>query len=152
MDRRAYIAGTLGLFVAPRGAPAQPANTLRRLGYVSFTDLPKLDASFNGVLRRLGWEEERNLVIERCNTRSGATLPAIAAELVRLALEQRRPVPNIKVCCWGSSTFPDLARCSGPREATRRGLTSRVATRSVSALGLRWTPRLHPEDPARGQR
>ena len=84
IDRRILIASALATVVAPLCASAQPSSQRKTLGYVSFTDLPKLDAAFNTSLRQLGWEEGRNVVIERRNTQSGATLDAICAELAKL--------------------------------------------------------------------
>jgi hypothetical protein len=115
MDRRAFVAGTLALLAAPLAAEAQSANTVRRLGYVSFTDLPKLDASFNSALRRLGWEEGRNLVVERRNTQSGATLAEVAAEIVRLAPDVI-VVPNAGIAVmmrWETTTIPIVVMVGG---------------------------------------
>ena len=52
---------------------------------MSFSPLPRFDASFNGSLRRLGWEEGRNVVVERRVAQSEATLADLAAQIVQLA-------------------------------------------------------------------
>jgi putative ABC transport system substrate-binding protein len=85
MRRRSFLAGGVSIVAVPLAASAQSPNPIRKLGYVSFTDVPKLEAAFIGALRRLGWEEGRNVVVERRNTQSGATLDVICAELVKLA-------------------------------------------------------------------
>ena len=85
IDRRTLIAGAVAAVLAPVCASAQPSNQRKTLGYVSFTDLPKLDAAFHRALHQLGWEEGRNVVIERRNTQSGATVDAICAELAKRA-------------------------------------------------------------------
>ena len=85
IDRRTLIAGAVAAVLAPVCASAQPSNQRKTLGYVSFTDLPKLDAAFHRALHQLGWEEGRNVIIERRNTQSGATLDAICAELATRA-------------------------------------------------------------------
>ena len=43
------------------------------------------DAAFNTALRRLGWEEGRNVIVERRYTQSGPPLSDVVIELVRLA-------------------------------------------------------------------
>ena len=84
MDR-AFI-GTLagGLFTAPLAAEVQQAGRTPTVGFLAYEPLT-YEASFNGALRRLGWEEGRNLVLERRYTQSPSGLSELAAELVRLA-------------------------------------------------------------------
>jgi putative tryptophan/tyrosine transport system substrate-binding protein len=65
----------------PGAASAQEAK--RRVAFLAFNPLPAYEASFNNTLRRLGWEEGRNLVVERRYIHGGAPLPDVAAELVR---------------------------------------------------------------------
>jgi putative ABC transport system substrate-binding protein len=85
VDRRAFI-GTLagGLFTAPLAAEVQQAGRTPTVGFLAYEPLT-YEASFNGALRRLGWEEGRNLVLERRYTQSPSGLSELAAELVRLA-------------------------------------------------------------------
>ena len=87
MNWRTFLTLASGGFLAglPLAVEAQPTATVRKLVYVSFSPLPRFDASFNGSLRRLGWEEGRNVVVERRVAQSEATLADLAAEIVRLA-------------------------------------------------------------------
>ena len=90
MDRRAFIAGTLGLFAVPLGARAQPAAKVARIGYLT----PNLAAdshlhdAFRQGLRDLGYVEGRNIVVEyRDGEGKPERLPAYAAELVALNVD-----------------------------------------------------------------
>ena len=87
MDRRSFLTLASGglLAATPMAVEAQPTATVRKLVYVSFSPLPRFDASFNSSLRRLGWEEGRNIVVERRVAQSETTLADLAAEIVRLA-------------------------------------------------------------------
>jgi putative ABC transport system substrate-binding protein len=67
MDRRVFL-GTLGggLLAAPLAAEGQQAPTIRRIGWVTTaagTDPEFADARKEG-LRRLGWIEGQNIVVE----------------------------------------------------------------------------------------
>jgi putative ABC transport system substrate-binding protein len=90
MDRRAFVAGSLGLLTVPLAAEAQQATKVARIGYfaVDPTAGPHLRAAFFEGLRDIGYVEGRNLVVESRYT--GGTLervPALAAELAALALD-----------------------------------------------------------------
>jgi putative ABC transport system substrate-binding protein len=68
VDRRAFVAGTVGLFAAPLAAEAQPSR-MARIGWVVFGDpfsatSPGLDAAILRGLQDLRYVEGRNLVIE----------------------------------------------------------------------------------------
>src|SRR5262245_31227137 len=93
MDRRAFIAGTLTLLAAPLAAGAQQPGKVYRIAVahasVSVADMTETKdpyfKAFFSELRRLGYVEGRNLVVER---RSGegrrARFPELAREVVRL--------------------------------------------------------------------
>ena len=93
MDRRAFLAGAAALLAAPLAAEAQPAGKLHRLAIVypsgrvaEMTEAqdPMLRVLFS-ELRRLGYVEGQNLVVER---RSGSgrreNYPDVAREVVGL--------------------------------------------------------------------
>jgi putative ABC transport system substrate-binding protein len=88
MDRREFI-GTVagGLLTAPLAAEAQPAKKAYRMGYLSEgkpIPSPQLKA-FEESLRELGYEEGKNLVVERRYAEFNYDrLSALAADLVRL--------------------------------------------------------------------
>jgi putative ABC transport system substrate-binding protein len=64
MDRRPFIAGTLGLFAVWVGAEAQQAAKVYRIGWLSNDRYPPGDDAFQRGLRDLGWVEGRNVITE----------------------------------------------------------------------------------------
>jgi putative ABC transport system substrate-binding protein len=89
VDRRAFIAGTLGLLAAPLAAEAQPTTKIPRIGILRagpFPD-PLVDA-FRQGLRDLGYIEGQNLHLEyRSAEGRDERLPGLATELVRLPVD-----------------------------------------------------------------
>ena len=90
MDRRAFV-GTisLGVLVGARGAGAQEAGKLARIGVV-FGGWPgdPLAEAFSQGLRELGYVEGRNISIEyRWAEGKSERLAGLAAELVRLKVD-----------------------------------------------------------------
>jgi putative ABC transport system substrate-binding protein len=90
MDRRAFIAGTLGLLAAPL-AEAQQAGRVYRIGYLSYSSPaanPHLIEAFRQGLRELGWVEGQNITIDsRFAEGRLDALSDLAAELVRLKVD-----------------------------------------------------------------
>ena len=84
MQRRTLLLGSVGLLAASFAAEAQDAAKTPRVGFLAFGP-HQLETSFNNALRQLGWEDGRNLVIERRYTQSPDMLSKLAAELVQLA-------------------------------------------------------------------
>jgi len=65
MNRRSFLAGTLGFLAAPLAAEAQETGKVYRIGVLSADVLPpRLLQSFQEGLRELGYEEGNNLAIE----------------------------------------------------------------------------------------
>jgi putative ABC transport system substrate-binding protein len=91
MERRAFVAGSVGLVVASLTAGAQPPAKVPRIG-VLYTGTPATAAqsseAFNQGLREQGYVEGKNVVVER---RFGDAKPerlsGLAAELVRLKVD-----------------------------------------------------------------
>ena len=93
MNRRNTVIAFFALGTVPLASFAQPSQRVRRIGFLS----PDASASVSGLqarrmfptsLRRLGYEEGNNLVIEwRWGEAKSETLPALAEELVRLKVE-----------------------------------------------------------------
>src|SRR5262245_7851176 len=91
MDRRVFVAGTLGLLAAPLAAEVQAPSGGPRIGFLSTASLaslsPRLEALRQG-LRGLGYVEGQNLSIDyRSAEGNSARLPALAADLARLHVE-----------------------------------------------------------------
>lgn len=82
MKQWAVALFAVSLLAWPVSPEAQEAK--RKVAFLAASPLP-YEASFDRALRRLGWEEGRNLVIERRYTQSGAPLSEVVRALVRLA-------------------------------------------------------------------
>jgi len=89
MDRRAFLATlTSGLLTAPLAAEAQSPPTVRTIGVVGGVPPEHVEARKEG-LRRLGWVEGQNIVVEqlKIGDRSDARLQELARDIVRLKIE-----------------------------------------------------------------
>jgi len=134
MNRRTFIATLTGGLLATPRAEAQSAKKAYRMGYLSEgnpTPSPQLNA-FEESLRELGYEEGKNLEVERRYAEFNYDrLSALAADLVRLkpdvivtggnpsiaALKRATPVVPI-VMAWsidpvGAGVIASLARPGG---------------------------------------
>jgi putative ABC transport system substrate-binding protein len=83
VDRRAFIAVTLGLLAAPVAAEAQQRERVYRIGWLS-EGPPSFSKPLAAALRELGWVEGKNLLFERRSADGGDQLASLAGELVRL--------------------------------------------------------------------
>jgi putative ABC transport system substrate-binding protein len=88
VERRAFIAGTLGLLAAPLTAEAQPAAKVPKIGYLSpwssSTDPFRVEA-FRDALREHGYVDGTNVVVvPRFADEDPQRVLALAAELVKL--------------------------------------------------------------------
>src|SRR5262245_51671362 len=107
MDRRAFIAGTLGLLAAPHAAEAQQAAKVYRLGLLggSPPNSPGGRRAWEGFfqgMRELGYVEGQNILVEgRWYGDHTERLHALAAELVRL---------NVDVIVAGTAPAPEAAQ------------------------------------------
>jgi putative ABC transport system substrate-binding protein len=95
MDRRAFLAGTGAVLLAvPRASEAQQADKVYRVGVIASTTSVAELAQHPGVgafvqrLRELGWQEGRNIVIERRTSegKPGRFAP-LTAEFVALSVD-----------------------------------------------------------------
>ena len=91
IDRRVFIKMlAYGLVAVPLATSAQTATTVRRIGWLMAGEPPSPDVleQRNVPLRKLGWIEGQNLLIERryANNRTELLRP-LAEELVRLQVE-----------------------------------------------------------------
>jgi putative tryptophan/tyrosine transport system substrate-binding protein len=88
VDRRTFIARTLGLLAVPLGAEAQQAGKVYRIGLLSPTSQGFGVEAFREGLRTLGYVEGHNIVVElRSAEGRFDRLPDLAAELVRLRVD-----------------------------------------------------------------
>ncbi len=89
MNRRESLLALRAFGAAPRPSLAQAQQKVRRIGFLS-PDSPggTTRELFSAALKRLGYEEGRNLVIEwRWGDSRADTLPALAEDLVRHKVE-----------------------------------------------------------------
>jgi len=92
MDRRRFLAGTGTILLAgPLAVQAQPTGKIARVGIFWFGPLPSpqqiAQSPLAAALKKLGWVEGQNLVLERRNGESSEQLHAAAAELGRLKVD-----------------------------------------------------------------
>jgi len=81
MDRRAFIATTIGLLAMPRGARVQSADRVPKVVLVTFTPATR-DALIAG-LEELGYQEGRNVALD-WRRRSSGDAPPDLEDLVRI--------------------------------------------------------------------
>src|SRR5262245_41047291 len=91
MDRRTFLASSVGLLAAPLAVEAQPAEKIPRVGYLTgqhTTDFTRVPEVLQQGLRELGWVVDQNIAME---VRSAAgrydRLLELATELVRLKVD-----------------------------------------------------------------
>ncbi len=83
-----FAAVVFGVLAAPFMSDAQRPTMVPRIGYLTPISLPAREELFRQELRRLGYTEGQNLVIEyRSANGSFARLPDLAAELVGLEVD-----------------------------------------------------------------
>src|SRR5215203_6810945 len=109
MKRREFIAATAALLASPRRSWAQGAR--RRLGFLAIGDgsgqaLNQAELALFDGLRKHGWIDGRNLIIEYRFSQPPEKLPASVADLIALS--------------------PDVLVVAGPRAAA--ALKSATAT------------------------
>jgi putative ABC transport system substrate-binding protein len=76
---------SLGVSLVAGSFPLMAQQAKAKLVFVAFSRLPAYEASFDSTLRGLGWEEGRNLLMERHYIRSATPLSEVAVEAVRRA-------------------------------------------------------------------
>jgi len=88
MDRRALVAATLAIVVAPLTAEAQREGKVSLVGFLVMARNPGAEIAFPSRLVELGYVEGRDVIIEwRSADRSSDQLAALATELVQLGPE-----------------------------------------------------------------
>lgn len=86
--RRRFLIATAALLTTPMVVEAQPSGTVFRLGFLvggTASSAREIIAAFRDELRKLGWIEGKNIIIEyRYAMGEAQRFPALAEELVRL--------------------------------------------------------------------
>ena len=129
MDRRAFIAGTLGLLAAPLAVEAQQPKKVPRIGFLTLLAGPTpLEEAFLQGLRDLGYIEGQNLMIEyRWAAGKVDRLPALAEELVRLKVDLivARAAPAVQAAKNATTTIPIVML--GAADAVGSGFVASLA-------------------------
>jgi len=87
MNRRAFVTGLGAVLVAPRGAEAQQAGKVPRIG-ILVTANPRVYDDFVDQLRKLGYIEGQNLALDfRSAEGNYERHPALAVELVKMRVD-----------------------------------------------------------------
>src|SRR4030095_10370051 len=98
MTRRAFFMSGGAFLLTPRGASAQQANRVYRVGVISTVPAPLYVAAWEQGLRELGWSEGKNIVLEYRSSHGRYELyPTFAAELVRLKVDVILAVTDLAV-------------------------------------------------------
>src|ERR1044071_4111680 len=98
VTRRALLMSGGAFFLTPRGASAQQANRVYRVGVMAISPTPRLVAAWQQGLRELGWIEGQNIVVEYRYSHGRYELyPTFAAELVRLKVDVIVAVTDLAV-------------------------------------------------------
>jgi putative ABC transport system substrate-binding protein len=139
VDRRAFVAGSLGLLAAPRAAEAQPAAKTPRIGLLdsgSMTGRAPLWDAFRQGMRELGYVEGQTVIFEaRGADGNRERLPALAAELVRLPVDVLVTVGGLAAdeARQATARIP-IVQASG--DPTRGGRVASLARPGGNVTGL----------------
>jgi putative ABC transport system substrate-binding protein len=139
VDRRAFVAGTVGLLAAPLVAQAQ-GSKVYRIGYLSepasHPRSPYLGA-FLGGMRTLGYTEGENLVIElRSAHGNPSALPDLATGLTRLKVDVILTAGDRAIrAAQGATKIIPIVMAAGP-EPVEAGLVVSLARPGGNLTGL----------------
>ena len=141
MNRRRFVStAAMGLLTAPLAAEAQQAEKVRRIGSLGTGPLPTpaelAQSPLLQELKRLGWIEGQNLVIERRLANSAVELEALASELVRLKVEIIT-VPNAGLAAIAQKatrTIPIVAISAG--DLSNSGLVASLSRPGGNVTGM----------------
>jgi putative tryptophan/tyrosine transport system substrate-binding protein len=140
LSRRTFLAGTL-LLAAPLTAPAQQANSARRIGVLAQDLQPGLLETFRDELRKLGHVEGRGISIELRNAAGhNERLAALAEELLRLKVDVIVAIntPAAQAAKNATRTVPVvMMRVADP---VKSGLVASLAHPGGNVTGLSFMP------------
>jgi putative ABC transport system substrate-binding protein len=139
VDRRTFVASSLGLLAAPFAAEAQTPKTYR-IGFLGLSSpaeyAPNLQA-FQQGLRNLGYDEGKNISIEyRWANGRYEHLPALAVELVRLNLDVlvTHASPGIRAAQKATATIPIVMGVSS--DPVQEGFVKSLARPGANTTGV----------------
>jgi hypothetical protein len=115
MNRRTFLSVLSGsLLAAPLAVEAQSPPTVRRIGVMGGGTPEYIEARKEG-LRRLGWIEGQNIIVEQIpvGNKTSAQLQEVARDLVRLKVEVIVANNNERIAASKSGDHDD-SDCNGP--------------------------------------
>jgi putative tryptophan/tyrosine transport system substrate-binding protein len=139
VDRRAFIASTLGLLTAPLAVKAQPGSKVARIGVLTLSTAPSTPnaEAFRQGLRELGYVEGQNIAIEyRYAAGRADRLPALAGELVRLKVDVIVIQSNVAALAakHATQTIPIVMANAG--DPVKAGVIGSLASPGGNVTGL----------------
>jgi ABC-type uncharacterized transport system substrate-binding protein len=142
VDRRAFVAGTLGMLAAPLAAHGQQAGKVYRIGVLALNTAAAYEpdlAAFRQRLLELGYGQ--NVLIEaRFADRAVERLPALAAELVRLNVDTIVTIttPAAQAAKDATATIPIVM--AGSADPVKLGLVASLARPGGNITGVTNNP------------
>jgi putative tryptophan/tyrosine transport system substrate-binding protein len=142
VDRRAFVAGTLGFLAAPLGAEAQQGDKIYRIGVLSGASAPDpvTHPAFVKALQELGYVPRQNLIFEERYAGGTERLPALAAELVGLNMDIIATIgtPAARAAKAATSTIPVMFVIQA--NPVERGLVASLARPGGNLTGVTAAP------------
>ena len=138
IQRRTFMALVSGsLFAAPLAADAQQAPTARRIAVVGPKAPALIEARKEG-LRRLGWIEGQNIIVEPLllGDRSDAGIQEFARDLVRLKIEVIMASNNVWISAAKAATTTIPIVMVGGDDPVGQGYIASLARPSGNITGL----------------
>ena len=142
MERRTFLAVVSGsLLAAPLSVEAQPAEGVRRIGVVE-SDVKLLVEARKEGLRRLGWIEGQNIVVEhlRWGDRSAAAFQELAQDIARLKLEVVIASSNTHITAAKAATTTIPIVMVYATDPVGQGYVASLAHPGGNITGLAWDP------------
>src|SRR5882762_856441 len=142
IDRRIFLGGlVVTVCTAPLSAEAQPAEAVRRIGYISSVPSSPLPeswwAAFVAGLRAQGWVEHQNIVIERRYAEpSKEAALAVAEELVRLRVDVIVVSSTLTALIAKKATTKVPIVVTVPADPVATGLVASLARPGGNVTGL----------------
>lgn len=141
IDRRTLLIGAMTVFVARYAAEAQPASDIRRIGVIETDVKPLIEARKEG-LRRLGWVEGQNIVVEqlRAGDRSAAAFQKLAEDIRRLKVEVVIASNNQHIDAARAATTTVPIVMVYANDPVGQGYVASLARPGGNITGLTWDP------------
>jgi len=138
VDRRTFLAGSLGLLAAPLAAEGQQRPSVARVAFLEGGNLESdLWQATRDGLRELGYVEGKNLIIEyRSASGQFDRVPELLAELIQLRVDVIVTIgdPVVSAAKQATSTIPIVMAGSG--DPVGRGFVASLARPGGNITGI----------------